>query len=86
MHPTENIIENEPINELVSTEKCTFEPINEPIKHTFKIEYIKFLLHGKYRCIISVTGSHLHWSVMLDLDSITNLICMISKSTMYSHM
>lgn len=27
MFPTENIIENEPINELVSTEKCTFEPI-----------------------------------------------------------
>lgn len=54
MHPTENIIENEPINELISTEKDTFEPINEPIKHTFKIEYIKFLLSGKYRSIISV--------------------------------
>ena len=54
MHLTENIIENEPINEIVSTEKCTFEPINEPIKHTFKIEYSTFLLHGKYRGIISI--------------------------------
>lgn len=53
MNPTENIIENEPINEVVSTEKWTFEPINEPIKHTFKIEYSKFLLPGKYRGIIS---------------------------------
>lgn len=65
MFPTENIIENEPINELVSTEKCTFEPINEPIKHTFEIEYSKFPLPDKYRGIIS-SGDKLR-------DSITDL-------------
>ena len=62
MFPTENIIENEPINELVSTEKCTFEPINEPIKHTFEIEYSKFPLPDKYRGIIS-SGDKLRDSI-----------------------
>ena len=59
MFPTENIIENEPIN---STEECTFEPINEPIKHTFEIEYSKFPLPDKYRGIIS-SGDKLRDSI-----------------------
>ena len=35
MFPTENIIENEPINELVSTEKCAF--VNDTRKEGSKI-------------------------------------------------